>query len=64
MTDPSFGAPAQPAPTNRNRNLILIAVAALLLLCCCCLVILVPIAWSCGDVLTGISTQCAPLFGP
>jgi hypothetical protein len=65
MSDASFGnVPAQPAPNNRNRNTIIVVVVVLLLLCCCCIAIVTPVAWLCGDVLTGVSTQCAPPLGP
>jgi hypothetical protein len=58
-----FNAPPAP-PARSNRNTIIAIVVAILLLCCCCLVIAIPVLWSCGDMLLGTATECAPLFAP
>lgn len=54
------GAP--PAQTGGRNNTLIIIVVAVLVLCCCCVLVSLPVLWSCGDLLMGTATECAPLF--
>jgi hypothetical protein len=60
MSNPMDAPPAQTG--GRNNNMIIAIVVGVLVLCCCCVVIAVPALWSCGDLIMGTATQCAPLF--
>ena len=48
-----------PADPNKRRNtMIAVAVGVGLLLCCCCVVAFGAIAYSCGDMIMGITNGC------
>ena len=53
---------ASPAGGQGNNRTTIIVVVALLILCCCCVAVIVPIAYSCGDLIMGTAAQCSPLL--
>lgn len=67
MNDASGIPPTTPMPetggqSSQRRNLIIVVVAVALLFLCCCCVAVGLVGWSCGDMLLGTATECAPLF--
>jgi len=62
MTDQMGTPPPAGAPTNRRNIMIWVVVGAIVLCCCGVVAVGVPLAWSCGDMLMGVATECSPLF--
>ncbi len=49
--------PAAQPRSNTTRNII-IGVVVALVLCCCCSAVAIGL-YACGDLLTGVATQCS-----